>query len=336
MRNIDQNGPLACILAYDGLCTFEFGICVEVFGRKRPELDVDWYRFAVIAREKGPFAMDGGLMVQASHDLEMGEEADLIIVPGWPSPDAPVDPAVIGLLQRAVARGAMVASICSGVFVLAEAGLLAGRRATTHWRYTDAFHRRFPEITLEPDVLYVDEGQVLTSAGSAAGLDLCLHIVRRRFGVEVANSVARRLVLPAHREGGQAQFVPKPVARSGGGDLSGLMDRVRRQLDQEWTVTRMAGEAGFSLRTLIRRFKDGTGQSPLAWLTAERVAYARELLETTDFNVEQIAQLSGLNTPETLRHHFRKQVGIAPLAYRAAFGSGGQPLKHRLETGADL
>ena len=315
-------GPLACVLAYDGLCTFEFGICVEVFGKPRPELEVDWYRFVVIAESEGPLAMEGGLTVQVGHGLELADEADLILIPGWRGAEAPVPDAICTSLQRAHARGATIASICSGVFVLAAAGLLAGRRATTHWRYTDALAAQYPGLQVEPDVLYVDEGTILSSAGSAAGLDLCLHLVRREFGVEVANMVAKRLVLPAHREGGQAQFVPKPVARTGGGDLAGLLDRIRAQLDQDWPVCRMADEAGFSRRTLVRRFKGATGKSPQAWLTAERVGYARELLESSDLSVDRIAAQSGLGTPETLRHHFRRLVGVAPLAYRSAFGSG--------------
>ena len=320
MTEITNPPPNVCILAYDGLCSFEFGICVEVFAKARPELEVNWYETTVIAEETGPLQMEGGLSVNVPHGLEMAERADLILIPGWKQPDAAVSPELAEILRSAVQRGATVASICSGIFVLAEAGILTGCRATTHWRYVDLFRERYPDIELDPDVLYVDEGRVVTSAGSAAGLDLCLYLVRRDFGVKVANSVARRLVLPAHREGGQAQFISKPVGKARHGEIGGLMDEVRENLDQDWAISAFAEKAGMSRRTLIRRFKDSTGNSPLAWLTSERVAFAKELLETTDLTVSEIAERTGLGAPETLRHHFRRLVGVSPLNYRTSFG----------------
>ena len=209
---------LVVALAYDGLCTFEFGIAIEVFGLPRPEMGPDWYRFAVCAVDQGRMRAVGGFQLVADGGLELLEEAGTIIIPGWRSAHgAPVPPALIESLRRAHARGARLMSICSGVFVLAAAGLLSGRRATTHWRYVERLSAAYPDIKVEPDVLYVDEGSVLTSAGSAAGIDLCLHVVRHDFGAEVANRLARRLVVPPHREGGQAQFIerPMPPAREG-------------------------------------------------------------------------------------------------------------------------
>jgi len=214
---------------YDGLCTFEFGIGVEVFGLSRPEFDC-WYRFQTVAVENGPLRATGGVTIKATHDLNALSEADLILVPGWRGVDSPVPKQLTAALRKAHDRGARVASICSGVFVLAAAGLLDGRRATTHWRYVGALQLRHPAIEVDADVLYIDDGSVLTSAGSAAGLDLCLHIVRCDWGAARANSVARRLVLPAHRDGGQRQFIQTPVPRVRGGRIAPLLDTMLMNL----------------------------------------------------------------------------------------------------------
>jgi AraC family transcriptional activator FtrA len=216
-------------------------------------------------------------------------------------------------------------SLCSGVTVLAAAGLLDGQRATTHWRYFDAIAARFPALHLVPDVLYVDGETVLTAAGSAAGLDLCLNLVRRDWGAAVANQVARRLVVPPHRDGGQAQYVERPVARerAGGSRLAGLLDRMRAGLDQDWPIARMAREAAVSPRALHRRFQDTTGTSPGEWLTGERLAQARELLEGSPLAIEAIAAGCGFGSAATLRHHFRARFGVSPAAYRARFTATG-------------
>ena len=308
-------------LAYDGLCTFEFGCTYEVFGLSRPELDRPWYRFEVCAAEPGPLRAAGGLAVQAPHDLALIEHADTVVVPGWRSPDAPASQALLDALARVPERGGRLVSICSGVFVLAAAGVLDGRRATTHWRYTEALARRFPRVEVDPDVLYVDEGPVLTSAGSAAGLDLCLHIVRRDHGTAVANNVARRLVLAPHRDGGQRQFVETPVAsRVETRRLAALLDWLPAHIDESLTVGDLARQAGMSLRTFQRRIREMTGTAPGDWLIRQRVAHARHLAETTDLTIEQIATRSGFRAVETLRHHFRRRVGTTPTAYRRAFG----------------
>lgn len=313
------SGPLVCVLAYDGLCTFEFGIAAELFALPRPEFD-NWYRYTTVAIDTGHMRAAGGLTVMADGGLELLDGADLIVVPGWRGVDAPVPDPLVMALVRAHGRGARIASICSGVFVLGAAGLLDGRRATTHWRYTDVLAARFPKAEILPDVLYVDEGSVLTSAGSAAGLDMGLHIIRSDYGVEYANSVARRLVLPAQRDGGQRQFLTSPVSKIRGGRIAPLLDHIRETLSDLWPVARMATEAGLSERTLARRFKEATGQTPLGWLTATRVARAAELLETKDDPLAQIAETCGFGSIESFRAEFRRQHGIAPSRYRAAFG----------------
>jgi AraC family transcriptional activator FtrA len=309
------------ILAYDQLCMFEFGIAVEVFGLPRPEFShLDWYSCEIVGIEPGPYRSTGGITVEAAHDLNRLDEAGLIVVPGWRGAQQPVPEPLADALRRASARGVRIATLCSGVFVPARAGLLEHRRATTHWRYADTLRAEFPAITVEPDILYVEDGNILTAAGSAAGIDLCLHIVRTDFGAEIANMVARRLVLPAHREGGQAQYIARPVAHDRRGRVGPLLDTLRKRLDEDWSTKRMADTARLSERTLIRHFNDATGLSPLNWLIAERVERTRELLETTDLGLDAIAEAAGFRTLETLRHHFRTRTGVSPGAYRRSFG----------------
>ncbi|MEL7044334.1 MAG: transcriptional regulator FtrA [Pseudomonadota bacterium] len=321
-RNSD--GPLVCVLAYDGLCTFEFGIGTEVFALPRPEFR-RWYRFQTVAAEPGPLAAVGGISIRADTGLEGLESASLVLVPGWRGCDAAVPEKLIAALRAAHARGARLASICSGVFVLAAAGLLDRRRATTHWRYAERLAAQYPTVEVLPDVLYVDDGDVLTSAGSAAGIDLCLHIVRNDFGAEYANAVARRLVLPTHRDGGQRQFVPAPVPRARGARIGPLLDRIRERLDEPWPIKRMAGEAGMSARTFARRFGEATGCTPLAWLTATRVSRAAELLESSDSPLADIATTCGFGSLETFRREFRSARGVSPSRHRAQFGASQIP-----------
>jgi AraC family transcriptional activator FtrA len=309
------------VLAYDGLCTFEFGVAVEVFGLPRPEF-ADWYRFIVCAAEAGPLRAIGGIQVTAEAGLEALKDAGTIVVPGWRDiREIPPEP-LLAALRRARDRGARLVSICSGVFVLAAAGALAGKRVTTHWRYAEALAARHPDITVVPDVLYVDEGQVLTSAGSAAGLDLCLHIVRRDWGARIANQVARRLVVPPHREGGQAQFVDRPVQREDRPRLAAVFDWARQHLAEDLPLDRLAERAGMSLRTFLRRFRDATGTTPAEWLVGERLALARDPLETTELPVERIATDCGFGSADTLRHHFRRRLATSPARYRAGFSLG--------------
>lgn len=312
---------LVAVLAYDGLCTFEFGIAVEVFGLPRPEFDFPWYRFAVVAAEGRRARAIGGIVVEARTGLTALAHARTIIVPGWRDTAEPPPAPLLRALARAVARGARLVSICSGVFVLAAAGLLDGRRATTHWRHMPALRRQHPGIRIAQDVLYVDEGNIITSAGSAAGIDACLHLVRRDFGARVASAVARRLVMPPHRDGGQAQFVPRPVPTRPGRTIGRAMDFARRNLAAPLDVPRLAAEAAMSERTFLRQFRAAAGMAPLAWLQQERMFLARELLESTALPLAEIAAQCGYAAPETFRAAFRRVVGTAPATFRARFRS---------------
>ncbi|WP_159349579.1 transcriptional regulator FtrA [Roseomonas harenae] len=317
--------PLVVALAYDGLCTFEFGVAVEVFGLPRPEMGPGWYRFAVAAVEEGPLRAMGGVHVLADGGMDLLEQAGTVIVPGWRGVDAPVPLALLEALRAAHARGVRLLSFCSGAFVLAATGLLDGARAATHWRYAEALAARHPAVTVMPDVLYVDGGSLLTAAGTAAGIDLCLHLIRRDHGPAAANAVARRLVVPPHREGGQAQFIERPVPTAHEGSrLSPLLDRMRARAGEAWPLDRMATEAGMSRRSLIRRFRAATGESPAAWLLAVRLARAKELLEGTSLGMEAVAAESGLGSAATLRAHFRTRMGMAPAASRARCAGPGR------------
>ena len=318
--------PLVVALAYDGLCMFEFGIAIEVFGLPRPEMGPDWYRFAIAPADSGKIRSTAGLRLTVDGGLELLEQADIIIIPGWRGADAPVPDELRSALKAAHRRGARLLTICSGVFVLAAAGLLDGLRVTTHWRYTAALQERYPHLTVVPDVLYVDEGQILTSAGSAAGIDLCLHLIRQDRGAEAANSVARRLVMPAHREGGQAQFINTPVPRfDEGARLGPVLDLMRKDLSRAHRIRDLAQASGMSTRTFLRRFEATTGTTPARWLLNERLHRAKDLLETTRSGVDEIANLCGFGSATNLRHHFRKVVGITPSAYRSSFAIVEQP-----------
>jgi AraC family transcriptional activator FtrA len=311
--------PLVAALVYDGLCGFEFACAAEVFGLPRPELEPDWYRFETCAAERGTLRAQHGLRVTADAGLERLVEAGTIIIPGWKGIDTPVPTRVRDALREAHARGARLLSICSGSFVLAATGLLDGRRATTHWRYADALQRMYPRVTVDPAVLYVDEGQILTSAGSAAGLDLCLHLVRRDHGPDIANQVARRLVIPPHRDGGQAQFVERPVPRREASALSKVIDTMQRRLARRQPVAELAAMAAMSERSFMRHFRAATGMSPASWLISARVDRARELLEGSALSIDAIAAECGFGSAITLRHHFRHKLGISPGAYRERF-----------------
>ena len=313
-------GPLVAALVYDGLCTFEYGIAVEVFGLPRPELGPEWYRFLSVAAEHGPLRATGGLTIRADAALSRLAKADLIIVPGWKSVHVPPSSALVRALRQAHARGARLMSICSGIFVLAATGLLDHRRITTHWRYAHVLQERYPLLRFDPDVLYIDEGDILTSAGSAAGLDLSLHVVRADFGAEIANQVARRLVLPAHRNGGQRQSVERPVPLREGARLSEVIAEMRVRLQHPFRVRELASMAAMSERTFIRRFAEATGDTPAAWLSAARVERARELLEISELSMDELARQCGFGSTATMRHHFRGRLKVSPSDYRRSFG----------------
>lgn len=313
------SGPLVVAVVYDGLCTFEFSIVAEVFGLNRPEMGEGWYRFASAAMEPGPLRAQGGLMFQVDHGLELLDEADLIVIPGWKGVDVDVPDALLASLRSAWHRGARLASICSGAFVLAATGLLDGQRATTHWRYAQVLAKRHPSVDVDASVLYASGGRVFTSAGSAAGIDLMLHIVREEFGTEAANSVARRLVMPPHRHGGQAQFIERPVPTDRNAQLSKLLEKLRQDPTRRWSVGDMARKIAMSNRTFLRRFTETTGMPPAQWLALVRVEEAKRLLETTALQMEQVAAGAGFASVQALRHHFLAKVGVAPREYRASF-----------------
>jgi AraC family transcriptional activator FtrA len=327
MASVVPSSPLVAVLAYDGLCAFEFAIAYEVFGLPRPEMGPGWYRYRPCAVEPGPLRSASGLTVEAADGLDKLAEADLIIIPGWRGLAAPIPEPLLVALREAHARGAVLASLCSGAFVLGAAGLLDGRRATTHWRYLDAMAARFPSVRLQPDVLYVEEDRILTAAGSAAGIDLCLHLVRRDFGAEIANRVARRLVVAPHRDGGQAQFIERPVPKPReGARLSALMEWMQAHLDQEQKVSELARRAGMSIRTFQRRFEETTGLPPGGWLLQLRMGRAQELLEApADRSLDDIAEAAGFRTVAALRHHFRQRLGLSPGQYRDRFFRDQRP-----------
>lgn len=302
-----------------GANPFEFAVACEVFGLPRPELGVDWYDFRLCA-PGDQVTVNGGWRLTTEHGLEALKEADTVIVPNASPVPGENDPAVVAGVRRAAERGARLISYCSGAFVLAEAGVLDGRRATTHWMFAEQLRRSFPKVEVDPNVLFVDEGDVLTSAGTAAGIDLSLHVVRRDHGAEVARHVARRMVVAPHRDGGQAQYIDPPhEPRVPDDDLGPLMDWILANLDRPLTVADMARRAAMSTRTFARRFKEATGTTPHRWLVTQRLHRAQELLEASDLEVELVADRTGFGTATNLRQHFRRGLDTTPSRYRTAF-----------------
>lgn len=310
---------LVVALAYDGLCTFEFGCAVELFALKRPELGVAWYDFAVCAAERGAIRAAGGIEIRVAHPLALLDKADTIVIPGWRGADELPSPTLVRKIRAAYQRGARLCTICSGVFVLAAAGVLGGKTVTTHWRYAEKLNERYPDVTVQPNALYVDAGQILTSAGSAAGLDMLIHLVRRDYGANVANMVAQRLVIPPHREGGQAQYLPRPLPSDERNRLSKLLDWTRTRLAYQHSLQSLAKRAAMSPRTLQRQFKETVGYAPYEWLVRERVALAKDLLQTSNSALPRVAEAVGFKSQETFRRHFRRVTGINPTTYRRNF-----------------
>ncbi|MGW5718086.1 helix-turn-helix domain-containing protein [Amycolatopsis sp. NPDC003865] len=298
------------LAATDGMLSFELTIASEVFG------DDPRYDFAVCG--SAPVRV-GRFLLDPDDGLDRLARAGTVLVPGWADVDADPPADLIAAVRAAHAAGARVASLCTGAFVLAAAGLLDGRRATTHWAHTDVLAARFPRVTVDPDVLYVDNGSVLTSAGKAAAMDLCLHLVRADHGPAAANAVARRLVVPPHRAGGQAQYVATPVPARDDHPLAALLPWITARLDQPLTVADLARKAKVSTRHLTRHFHAATGTTPLRWLLTQRIRRAQELLEKTDSPVEKIAASVGMGTATTLRRHFTRTVGVPPDTYRRTF-----------------
>ncbi len=307
------------LLVDEGSNPFELAVATELFGLRRPELNRPWYDLQLCAPRAAVRMHAGFFVLTGVADLDVVAEADTLIVPNRPDPGVAPDPAVLRAVQAAAGRGTRLVSFCTGAFTLAAAGVLDGRRATTHWRWASLFTRTYPRVDLVPDVLFVDEGDVLTSAGSAAACDLGLHLVRLDHGAEVAAAVSRRLVFAAHRDGGQRQFIERPVPPSADASLAPLLDWARAHLDRPLDLRCLADRAGVSVATLHRRFRAELGTTPLAWLTAERVDLACRLLERGETGLDRVARLTGLGTATTLRTHLHRRTGLTPTAYRARF-----------------
>lgn len=307
------------ILVLPDVVAFDMVIACHVFGDRRAHYGQERYRVMVCGEAPGMVTAAGGLPIGVTHGLEALAQADTIAVPGRSHADAPVAEPVVDALARAGQRGARILSICTGAFVLADAELLDRRRATTHWAWTDLLKAQHPLVDVDPKVLYVDDGQILTSAGMAAGLDLCLHVVRGDHGAEVANAIARRMVVAPHRSGGQAQFIDQPVPVSRDSFIQRTQEYALAHLSEPLTVNDLAKHANTSPRHFTRRFQQEFGISPLKWLLQERVRLAQRLLEQTDMSVQRIAEKSGFGSAIALRRQFNSAVGTTPLAYRQTF-----------------
>jgi transcriptional regulator GlxA family with amidase domain len=322
-RRTKRKRHTVAALVLDRFSMFELAVPCEVFGLDRSEIVAPrpWYDFKVCGASTTPLRSSLGFSLTTEHGLDDLVRADTVVVPAW-SGTAGMDAAVVSALREAHARGARMLSLCSGAFLLAEAGLLDGRRATTHWAHAEELAQQYPAVSVDPRVLYVDEGDVLTSAGTAAGIDLCLHVVRLDYGAEAANAVARRMVVPPHREGGQAQYVELPVADVSCPDedaLGQVLAWMLEHLDEALSVEALARRAHMSPRNFARRFRAVAGTTPHQWLLAQRVLLAQRLLETTDSSVELIAGACGLGSAANLRFHFQRAVGTSPLSYRRTF-----------------
>lgn len=313
------------VLAYEGMSAFETGIVTEVFGLTWPELDVDWYELTICAeRANSAVRVVGSATLSTPHGLDVLADAETVIIPSVSDVHADVTPELVTALRRAHQRGARMVSICSGAFALAAAGLLDRRRATTHWRYADVLRRRFPLVEVDPNPLYIDDHDVLTSAGCAAGLDLCLHLVRQDYGATIANAVARRLVIPPHRDGGQAQYIEAPVLADAGDDrIAKSMAWAMERLSDPITVQALARQAAMSDRSYLRHFARYAGTSPIRWLISQRIHASLSLLETTSASVDEIARAVGFDTAVTFRHHFTRAMRTSPSAYRRTFRASG-------------
>ncbi|MES2879664.1 MAG: helix-turn-helix domain-containing protein [Pseudomonadota bacterium] len=308
------------VLAFDGISLFHLSVPCVVFGEDRSDAGVPLFNLKVCAAERGPLRSTAGVQVCAPFGLDGLEGAGTVIVPSWRDPAERAPEALLVALQQAHARGARIVGLCLGAFVLADAGLLDGKAATTHWHLAASFAQRYPSILVKPEVLYVDEGDVVTSAGTAAGLDCCLHLLRSDWGAEVANRVARRIVLAPHRQGGQAQYIEQTLPASGADHrLSRVLDWMTHHLDQEHSLDALSERAAMGRRTFTRYFKQLTGVTVGQWLLNQRLAHAQRLLETTDHAMDAIAQVTGLGSAVSMRQHFAAAFGTSPTVYRKQF-----------------
>lgn len=313
-----RHKPRVAIVALDQAPPFHLGVPCGVFGETAGGDAL--FDVRVCAGEPGELRTPAGFGISTRHGLGGLDDADVVVVPTWRDPHAPAPAPLLGALRRAHRRGAIVVGLCVGAYALGDAGLLDGRRATTHWSWTGLFAERFPRVRVDPNVLYVDEGQVLTSAGTAAGIDCCLHLVRRLHGAEAANRIARRLVVPPHRQGSQAQYIEQPVlARGEEGPLGRTLAWAMQHLDRPHSLDALAARAAMSRRTFTRRFRQHTGTTVGPWLVAQRLALAQRLLETTDHSIGRIAERTGFGTPLSLRQHFAAALHTTPSRYRREF-----------------
>lgn len=310
--------PSIVVVAFDQVSPFHLAVPSLIFGEGHP--GPPRFDFKVCAGEPGTINTSVGFSLGIKHGLSTLKTADAIIVPSWRNPDEKPPKPLLKALAIAHQRGAQIVGLCLGAYVLAEAGLLDGRSATTHWAYARDFAKRYPLVNVDANVLYVEDGNMLTSAGTAAGIDCCLHMVRQRYGAEFANNMARRLVVPPHRQGGQAQYIEQPIpTTSKGTRLSGLINKVRSNLDHPHTLDSLASHASMSRRTLTRQFRQLTGTTFGQWLLSERMVFAQRLLESSDHSIDVIAALSGFGSSESFRLHFRRTFRVSPTDWRKTF-----------------
>ena len=319
------------VIVQPGFAPFEFGVACEAFGLDRSDDGIPNFDFRIVTPEPGAIPSKLHFSINVENDLAFAYEADLVVVSPVPSEHwRGGDERVLDVIQHAADRGAWLLSVCSGSFVLAAAGVLDGRRATTHWMYADRMAAMYPAIDVDPDVLYVQDGRIITSAGTAAGLDACLHLLRQELGAEMTNTIARRMVVPPQRDGGQAQFITRPLAEAAGLSLAPVTDWMVGNLRNDLTVDQLAAKAHMSPRTFARRFKADHGTTPAAWLGRQRIIHAQRLLEQTDLGLDRIADECGFGSAAVLRQNFARVLGTTPTAYRATFsceiGVGGSAL----------
>lgn len=308
------------VIVQPGFAPFEFGLACEAFGLDRSSDGIPSFDFRIVTPDPGAVASNLGFSINIGDDLSFAEEADLVVVTPIPrSMWGAVDPRITAVVRRAAARGAWLLSVCSGSFVLAASGVLNGKRATTHWMYADTMAAMYPEIEVDPDVLYVQDSRIITSAGTAAGLDACLHLLRQELGAEMANTIARRMVVPPQRDGGQAQYISRPLPEVAGLSLAPLTDWMLENLARDIAVDDLAARAHMSPRTFARRFKADFGTTPAAWLGRQRIIQAQRLLEQTDLGLDRIAYECGFGSAAVLRQNFSRTLGTTPTAYRATF-----------------
>lgn len=321
------------VITLDSVGIFELGLLGEIFGIDRSDrgTGIPCFELTVVTPEPGPVRTAAGFTIDVAHGLDAARDADLVVMAPFGSTEARRMPeAVLELLRESLRRGAWVMSVCTGAFALAEAGILDGRKATTHWRYSEELAGAYPEVIVDENVLYVQDGTVITSAGTAAGIDAALHLIRQELGAKTAAAIARDMVVPPHRDGGQAQYVDRPMSITGCDTLEEVLVWINSHLEEEHSVTALADRAHMSERTFARRFKSETGTTPSAWINTQRVLRAQELLEESELTIEEVARAVGFGQAVLLRHHFNRDVGISPAAYRRAFrgaAAAGRPAK---------